>query len=122
MKLPDFLHSALAQYLFLLSLCALITSTKSKIDYFKYTENTTDSRQPMVVNIQTYHDGTALVHITRFDPSLNESCSKSFGVFGNYTSGLEQRLRIRVIHLNGTVKEINPDLELNSLNYCAIRT
>ncbi|CAG8710582.1 15820_t:CDS:2, partial [Dentiscutata heterogama] len=87
----------------------------SQLSFFNYTENTTDTEfpqnEPKVVNIQTYEDGTTLVHIIR-DGIQTANCSSING------TSLEPILRIRVIQLNGTVIEINDDLDLDSINYC----
>ncbi|CAG8808444.1 336_t:CDS:2, partial [Racocetra persica] len=65
-------------------------------------------------DIKTYDDGTILVHIIRNESTPSVNCSKIGGM------SLEQKLRIRLIFLNGTVKEIDPKLKLdpiNSINY-----
>ncbi|RIB25463.1 hypothetical protein C2G38_474871 [Gigaspora rosea] len=100
-------YNFIAQYLFI---CLLIKSTKSQ--FFNYTESETTTAfpnvQPQIVDIQTYDDGTTLVHIIRRDRTILSSYC------------LEQILRIRVIQLNGTVNEINLDLKLDPVNYCII--
>ncbi|CAG8543377.1 2228_t:CDS:2 [Dentiscutata heterogama] len=75
--------------------------------------------QPFVVNLQTYDDGTILALITRYDKTQNANCSSYLKP--NPALGLEQILRIRIIQLDGSVKEINlnnADLKLDPLNYC----
>ncbi|CAG8502927.1 17379_t:CDS:2, partial [Dentiscutata heterogama] len=115
------------QRLFLISLYALIASTKSQITSFNYTETnlTTTSldHQPFVLNLQTYDDGTILAHIARYDKTLIANCRSYLRI--NNAFGLDQILRIRVIQLDGSVKEINlnnTDLKLDPLNYCMIGT
>ncbi|CAG8513975.1 7987_t:CDS:2, partial [Cetraspora pellucida] len=92
-----------------------MTSTKSQntqLATFNYTENTTNTifpqNAPKVVKVRTYDDGTILVHLIRYGVQ-QANC------FGH---SLEPILRIRVIHLNGTVVEIDTDLDMDSLNYC----
>ncbi|CAG8800926.1 16589_t:CDS:2, partial [Racocetra persica] len=74
--------------------------------------NTTDTKFPQnapeVVKIRTYDDGTTLVHLIR-DGIQQANCSGH---------SLEPILRIRVIQLNGSVIEINANLDMDSLNYC----
>ncbi|RIB20989.1 hypothetical protein C2G38_2177842, partial [Gigaspora rosea] len=70
---------------------------------------------PLVADIKTYDDGlTILVHIVRNKSTSTADCSKVQGM------SLEQQLRIRVILRNGTVKEIDPDLKLDPINYCLL--
>ncbi|CAG8700704.1 8295_t:CDS:2, partial [Cetraspora pellucida] len=103
------------QCLFIISFCLFMTSTKSqdtRLTTFNYTENTTNTifpqNAPKIVKIRTYDDGTILVHLIRYGVQ-QANC------FGH---SLEPILRIRVIHLNGTVIDINSDLDMDSLNYC----
>ena len=108
-------YKLLALYLFL---CLFITSTKSQLNYFNYTETKLGDQNtpPLVADIKTYDDGTILVHIVRNNSTstADSDCSKVQGM------SLEQQLRIRVILRNGTVKEIDPDLKLDSINYCLL--
>ncbi|CAG8640642.1 15655_t:CDS:2, partial [Dentiscutata heterogama] len=69
------------------------------------TQNTSSSQsQPYAIDIQFYDDGTTLIHLVRNTDT--EHC-------------FEHILRIRIIHLNGSVTEIDdPDLNLDSVNYC----
>ncbi|CAG8485244.1 10306_t:CDS:2, partial [Dentiscutata heterogama] len=69
---------------------------------------------PIIVDIKTFDDGTILVHIIRNESTQIEECSKIGGI------SLEQKLRIRLIFLNGTVKEIDPNLNLDPINYCLL--
>ncbi|RIB26735.1 hypothetical protein C2G38_2138160 [Gigaspora rosea] len=108
-------YNFIAQCLFIISYCLFITSTKSQesqLAFFNYTENITDTKFPQnapnIVNIRTYDDGTALVHIIRDSVQQADCLGHS----------LEPILRIRVIQLNGSVIEINDNLNLDSLNYC----
>ncbi|CAG8842750.1 36314_t:CDS:2, partial [Racocetra persica] len=66
------------------------------------------------VNIRTYDDGTTLVHIIRYGIQTAD-CSRINGI------SLEPILRIRVIQLDGTVIEINANLDIDSLNYCLFK-
>ncbi|RIB23335.1 hypothetical protein C2G38_871961 [Gigaspora rosea] len=124
MKLFNLSYNLIAQCLFLISLCAFITSTKSELTFFNYTETSLNdtnvpNQTPFVIKLDTYDDGTTLVHIIRQDNNLNATCT-------NYLRmpalGLEQIFRIRVIQLNGTVNEINLDLKLDPPNYCYGKT
>ncbi|RIB21034.1 hypothetical protein C2G38_1137494 [Gigaspora rosea] len=120
MKLFNLSYNLITQCLFLISLCAFITSTKSELTFFNYTEKTLNepnvpNQKPFVIKLATYDDGTTLVHITRWDKNLNTNCTNYLGILAG---GLEQILRIRVIQLNGTVIEINLDFKLDPPNYC----
>ncbi|CAG8544555.1 3296_t:CDS:10 [Cetraspora pellucida] len=114
-------YNLTAQCLYLISLCLFITSTisqQSQLNFFNYTENTTNTEfpqnAPKVVNIRTYDDGTTLVHIIRYGIQTAD-CSRINGI------NLEPILRIRVIQLNGTVIEINANLDIDSLNFCLFK-
>ncbi|RIB06061.1 hypothetical protein C2G38_543550 [Gigaspora rosea] len=77
------------------------------------TSNT--SFPPIVADIRHYDDETILVQIIRRNSTPSADCSKVNGV------NLEQILRIRVIHPNATVNEINLDLNylnIDPINYC----
>ncbi|CAG8518885.1 6739_t:CDS:2, partial [Gigaspora rosea] len=122
MKLFNLSYNLITQCLFLISLCAFITSTKSELTFFNHTETTLNDTNvshniPFVINLDTYDDGTALVHITRRDPELTANCTNYLRI---PAFGLEQIFRIRVIQLNGTVIEINLDLKLDPPNYLGI--
>ncbi|CAG8642416.1 34158_t:CDS:2, partial [Racocetra persica] len=122
MKLFSLSYNLITPYLFLLSICAFIISTRSQLTNFVYNESIIDTGNPLFVqNLQTYDDGTTLVHITRRDPKINQNCSVNLGALPTETFGLEQILRIRVIELNGNVNEINLDLNLITPNYCVLR-
>ncbi|CAG8595119.1 2776_t:CDS:2, partial [Dentiscutata heterogama] len=107
---------------FLIFLCLFIISTKSQntnsnYTTFNYTESTSGTAfphsQPLVLNVNTYDDGTILVLIAR---AQNDS------VQDNSCSGLklEPTLRIRIIKVDGTVIEINYRYILDPLNFCII--
>ncbi|CAG8583843.1 12748_t:CDS:10, partial [Cetraspora pellucida] len=84
-----------------------ITPNTTIYTNFTYTENTQNTTfpqsQPYAIDIQSYDDGTTLIHLVR-----NNNTANCF----------EPILRIRIIHLNGSVTEINTDLNLDSVNYC----
>ncbi|CAG8560935.1 297_t:CDS:2, partial [Dentiscutata heterogama] len=69
---------------------------------------------PLIAGIKTYDDGTILVQIIRNESTQSGDCSK----IGRMS--LEQKLYIRLIFLNGTVKEIDPNLNLHPINYCLL--
>ncbi|CAG8449640.1 24367_t:CDS:2 [Gigaspora rosea] len=108
--------------LFHILLCFLIisTSTESNLqitpnttytNIFTYTENTTSSQsQPYVFDIQFYDDGTILIYLVRDDNNVMPGDDEIGQCF-------EPILRIRIIHLNGTVTEINTNLDLDSARY-----
>ncbi|CAG8726732.1 6838_t:CDS:2, partial [Cetraspora pellucida] len=80
------------------------TTIYTNFNYTENTQNTTFSQsQPYAIDIQFYGDGTTLIHLVR-----NNNTEHCF----------EPILRIRIIHLNGSVTEINTDLNLDSVNYC----
>ncbi|KAF0526273.1 hypothetical protein F8M41_014106 [Gigaspora margarita] len=114
------LYNIIIQYLFF---CLLITITKSQqlqYKYFNYTESDLGDQNASfhIVDIKTYDDGTILVHIIRNESTQTADCSKIRGM------SLEKKLRIRLIFLNGTVKEIDPKLklELDPINYCLLNS
>ncbi|KAF0504103.1 hypothetical protein F8M41_019639 [Gigaspora margarita] len=116
MKIFSQLYRFIAQYLFI---CLVITSTKSQqsqYKYFNYTESTSGA-PPLVADIKTYDDGTLLVHIIR-----NDSTQSAIDCLNIQGMSLEQQLYMRIIHLNGSVKEINPDLNLHPVNYCLLNS
>ncbi|KAF0526279.1 hypothetical protein F8M41_014110 [Gigaspora margarita] len=115
MRSTSILYNFIVLYL-LFSL--LITLTESQ-NYFNYTESKLGDQNipPLIADIKTYDDGTILVHIIRNESKQTDECSKIHGM------SLEQKLRIRIISINGTVKEIDPKLNLdpiNSINYCLL--
>ncbi|CAG8667477.1 20958_t:CDS:10, partial [Cetraspora pellucida] len=83
-----------------------ITPNTTIYKKFTYTENTFSQSQPYAIDIQVYDDGTTLIHLVRNNNT--ENC-------------FEPILRIRIIHLNGSVTEINTDLNLDSVNYCLFK-
>ncbi|CAG8534588.1 15312_t:CDS:2, partial [Gigaspora rosea] len=74
---------------------ALTTITNK---YFNHTESELGDHNapPLIADIKTYDDGTILVHIIRNESTQSVDCSKIGGM------SLEQKLRIRLIFLNGT--------------------
>ncbi|CAG8813042.1 3246_t:CDS:2, partial [Racocetra persica] len=66
------------------------------------------NQPPRVIDIKSYDDGTAVVQIIR----RNTSATPSAGVC------VESLLSLRIIHLNGSVTEIDADLGIQYLNYC----
>ncbi|RIB14901.1 hypothetical protein C2G38_1615987 [Gigaspora rosea] len=116
MKIFSQPYKLIAQYLFI---CLIITSTKpqqSQYKYFNYTESTLGA-PPLVADIKTYDDGTLLVHIIR-----NDSTQSTVDCLNIQGMSLEQKLYMRIIHLNGSVKEINPNLNLHPINYCLLNS
>ncbi|KAF0504106.1 hypothetical protein F8M41_019642 [Gigaspora margarita] len=116
MKIFSQPYRLMAQYLFI---CLVITSTKSQqpqYKYFNYTESILGA-PPLVADIKTYDDGTLLVHIIRNDST--QSTADCLNIQG---MSLEQQLYMRIIHLNGSVKEINPNLNLHPVNYCLLNS
>ncbi|KAF0537646.1 hypothetical protein F8M41_008312 [Gigaspora margarita] len=116
MKLSSLLYNVTLKYLFF---CLIITLTKSQqvqYKYFNYTESelSNQNSSPLIVDIKTYDDRTILVHIIRNESTQRVDCSKLGGM------SLEQKLRIRIIFLNGTVQEVNPKLSVDPINYCLL--
>ncbi|KAF0501475.1 hypothetical protein F8M41_020003 [Gigaspora margarita] len=104
------------QYLFFCLLIKLTKSQQIQYKYFNYTESELGDQNtpPLIADIKTYNDGTILVHIIRNESKQTDECSIIQGM------SLEQKLRIRLIFLNGTVKEIDPKLKLDPINYCLL--
>ncbi|RIB18256.1 hypothetical protein C2G38_1363748 [Gigaspora rosea] len=89
-----------------------ITPSATTYTNFTYTESTQNTTfpqsQPYAIDIQFYDNGTTLIHLVRDDPNTN-----------NTIHCLEPILRIRIIHLNRTVTEINKYLDIDPVvNYC----
>ncbi|RIB22744.1 hypothetical protein C2G38_954472 [Gigaspora rosea] len=118
MKLYNIPYNIIIQYLFF---CIFITTTKSQqlpYKYFNYTESNLGDQNASynIADIKTYDDGTILVHIIRNESTQTDDCSKIRGM------SLEQKLRIRLIFLNGTVIEIDPELKIDPINYCLLNS
>ncbi|RIB02289.1 hypothetical protein C2G38_895056 [Gigaspora rosea] len=118
MKLSSIRYYLIIEYLLI---CLLITFTKSRqLPYksFNYTENNLNNQNTtfLIADIKTYDDGTILLHIMRNESKQTENCSKIRGI------SFEQKLYIRLIFLNGSVKEIDPNLNLNPINYCLLNS
>ncbi|KAF0526277.1 hypothetical protein F8M41_014108 [Gigaspora margarita] len=120
MKLYNFLYNIIVQCLFFCLLIKITKSQKLQYKYFNYTESNLGDQNASyhIADIKTYDDGTILVHIIRNESTQTDDCSKIRGM------SLEQKLRIRLIFLNGTVKEIDPKLklELDPINYCLLNS
>ncbi|CAG8513995.1 7988_t:CDS:2, partial [Cetraspora pellucida] len=121
MKSFSLLYNPLAQYIILLFFCLFISSTSSQFYYFNYTESISGKyaySDFLVLSIQTYGDGTTLVHVAR-NISTSTATTPNFNCSG---LKLEPMLRIRVIQLNGSVIEINSQSNLNfdPVNFCII--
>ncbi|RIB05426.1 hypothetical protein C2G38_596923 [Gigaspora rosea] len=117
-ELSSLLYYLIIQYLFF---SILIKSTKSQqLPYgtFNYVENKLDKQNTtfLIADIKTYDDRTILLHIMRNESKQTENCSKIRGI------SFEQKLDIRLVFSNGTVKEIDPNLNLNSINHCLLNS
>ncbi|CAG8636395.1 4070_t:CDS:1, partial [Cetraspora pellucida] len=127
MKLSSYHYKLILQYLFLTLLCIPIISSQSEeatlnYTYINYTESTIGTifpnSPPQVVNVRGYDDGTIIVSIARQNDStmlINQAKTIPYNCVGQ---SLEQVLRLRAIQLDGTIKEINPRLNLDPVNYC----
>ncbi|KAF0511341.1 hypothetical protein F8M41_018259 [Gigaspora margarita] len=131
MKLSSYHYKLISQCLFLILLSVLITSsepqTTSNFTYINYTESTAGTSYPLnppqVVTVHTYDDGSILVSIAReiYSTQKNKVVSRDSVQEHNCTGqSLEQILRLRIIKLDGTIKEINPHLSLNPVNFCIL--
>ncbi|CAG8642362.1 14528_t:CDS:2, partial [Racocetra fulgida] len=67
------------------------------------------NQPPRIIDLKAYDDGTAMVQIIR----RNTSATPPTG-----TVCVESLLSLRIIHLNGSVTEIDADLGIQYLNYC----
>ncbi|CAG8710294.1 13315_t:CDS:2, partial [Gigaspora rosea] len=115
----------ISQCLFLAILNVFITSsesqeTTSNNTYINYTESTAGTSYPLnppqVVTVHTYDDGTILVSIAREIDSTRKNIATSKTSKQEYNctgQSLEQILRLRIIQLDGTIKEIVPHLTLD---------
>ncbi|RIB25461.1 hypothetical protein C2G38_2067362 [Gigaspora rosea] len=121
MKLFSIPYNFSTQYLFLIFFYSFIISTKSQYTFFNYTENASGTAfphsQPLILSINTYEDGTALVLIARAQDAAQNNSIQDASCSG---LKLEPALRIRVIKLDGTVIEVNYRYNLDLLNYCII--
>ncbi|RIB21037.1 hypothetical protein C2G38_2140865 [Gigaspora rosea] len=123
MKLSSYHYKLISQCLFLTIL--LITSSESQTitpDYINYTESTAGtslpSNPPQVVTVHTYDDGSILVSIAREIYSTQKTNStQEYNCIGQ---SIEPILRLRIIQLDGTIKEINPHLSLDLMNFCIL--
>ncbi|RIB08550.1 hypothetical protein C2G38_2211387 [Gigaspora rosea] len=132
MKLSSYHCKLISQCLFLMLLSVLITSsesqtTTSNLTYINYTESTTGTsfplNPPQVVTVHTYDDGSLLVSVAReiYSTQKNNVISRDSVQKYNCTGqSLEQILRLRIIQLDGTIKEINPHLSLDPMNFCIL--
>ncbi|CAG8543128.1 7980_t:CDS:2 [Gigaspora rosea] len=130
MKLSRYPYKLISQCTFLISLFILITplksqTTSSEITHISYSESTTGTSfpqsAPQVVNVQTYDDGIILVSVARQSYSQIQNVQTQTTQTYNSsqcTQIFENILRLRVIQLDGSIKEINPSLNLDPMNYC----
>ncbi|CAG8521655.1 4261_t:CDS:2 [Dentiscutata erythropus] len=85
-----------------------LTPNTAKCTNFTYTESANNTQsQPYVIDIQFYDDGTTLIHLV-IDRPKTPDC-------------FEPTLIIRIIHLDGSVTEIDKNFEnltLDSVDYC----
>ncbi|CAG8561433.1 11785_t:CDS:2, partial [Gigaspora rosea] len=76
------------------------------------------SNPPQVVTVHTYDDGSILVSIAREIYSTQKTNStQEYNCIGQ---SIEPILRLRIIQLDGTIKEINPHLSLDLMNFYQI--
>ncbi|RIB21040.1 hypothetical protein C2G38_2177719 [Gigaspora rosea] len=132
MKLSSYHYILISQCLFLAILNVFITSsesqeTTSNNTYINYTESTAGTsyplKPPQVVTVHTYDDGTILVSIAREIDSTRKNIATSKTSKQEYNctgQSLEQILRLRIIQLDGTIKEIVPHLTLDQVNFCIL--
>ncbi|RIB25739.1 hypothetical protein C2G38_422651 [Gigaspora rosea] len=119
MKLTSLHYNLIIQFLIFCLLITLTISQQLPYKIFNYTESKLGDQNTsfIIADIKTYDDGTILVHIMRNVSKQIKNCSKFRGI------SFEQKLYIRLIFLNGTVKEIDPKLKfdpINSINYCLL--
>ncbi|CAG8563046.1 184_t:CDS:2 [Acaulospora colombiana] len=101
---------SLYNILLLVSLYLLVVPTNSNFTYVEnLSETTLPGSPPHISQIGTYEDGTILLRIYRINATEV-----------NNTYCTEKKLFLRVIHLNGSVTEINVDLQLDPINYCPV--
>ncbi|KAF0467599.1 hypothetical protein F8M41_025967 [Gigaspora margarita] len=132
MKLFSYPHKLISQCLFLTLISVLITSSESQITtpnymYINYTESIIGTsfplNPPQVVTVHTYDDGLILVSIAReiYSTQKNKAISGTSVQEYNCTGqSLEPILRLRIIQLDGTIKEINPNLNFDPMNFCIL--
>ncbi|KAF0511347.1 hypothetical protein F8M41_018265 [Gigaspora margarita] len=129
MKLSSYHYKLISECLFLTLLSVLITSSKSQtttanFTYINHTESTTGTsfplKPPQVVTVHTYDDGSTLVSIAREIDSTQTNKAIPGQEYNCTGRSLEQMLRLRIIQLDGTIKEINPHLNLDPVNFCIL--
>ncbi|KAF0541531.1 hypothetical protein F8M41_005301 [Gigaspora margarita] len=109
-------YNLVVLFLFFILLSFLIITVSTELNFnitpdtqhhiFTYSENKqTTTSQLYVKDIQFYDDGTTLIYL------VSDSTENCF----------DHILRIRIIHLNGTVEEINTDLNLSPASYCLFK-
>ncbi|KAF0541544.1 hypothetical protein F8M41_005315 [Gigaspora margarita] len=106
-------YNLVVLFLFFILLSFLIITVSTELNFnitpdtqhhiFTYSENKQNTTSKLYVkDIQFYDDGTTLIYLVR---NSTENC-------------FDHILRIRIIHLDGTVKEIDTDLNLSPASYC----
>ncbi|KAF0555243.1 hypothetical protein F8M41_017631 [Gigaspora margarita] len=112
MKLSILSYYFTLQYLLFYLLITLTKSQQLPYKSFNYTESKLGDQDKsiFIADIKIYDDETIIVHILR-----NES--KQIEEFSNIGGINFEQLRIRLIFLNWTIKEIDPELKLDPINY-----
>ncbi|CAG8540864.1 6176_t:CDS:2, partial [Dentiscutata heterogama] len=91
-------------------------------DYITYPESISGTSYPLsppqIIDVQTYDDGTILVSIAREISQDKQGTGNPVQSYNCTGQKLEQVLRLRLIQLDGSIKEINPQLNLDPINYC----
>ncbi|CAG8814881.1 10639_t:CDS:1, partial [Gigaspora rosea] len=82
----------------------------SSYSNFTYQEKKSSSVIPRIWKTLVYDDGTILVRIIRRDADNS----------GGNRVCLQQVLSLRIIYPNGTVSEVDIDLNIQSFNFCLI--
>ncbi|KAF0395551.1 hypothetical protein F8M41_010214 [Gigaspora margarita] len=105
------IRSGIVPLIILITLLLAIVPKVSSYSNFTYQEKKSSSVIPRIWRTYVYDDGTILVRIVRRDAANS----------GGTRVCLQQVLSLRLIYPNGTVSELDIDLNIQSFNYCLIQ-
>ncbi|RHZ82521.1 hypothetical protein Glove_109g301 [Diversispora epigaea] len=89
------------------------TSLVSGLGSFTHNETNPFETQALILECQTYFDGTVVLRIININPNIESSLNGFW---------LRPVLSLRIIYPNGTVSEIDEDLEIQEFNWHSIKS